>query len=63
FADVARTMPHVEIVHWRDLVCPGGKRAESIDGVHLWLPDDQHLTYAGAAVVWRWWLPQLRAEH
>jgi hypothetical protein len=61
FADVARSMPNVEIVHWRTLVCPDGHRAESVGGVHLWQPDDQHLTYAGAVVVWKWWLPQLRS--
>ena len=60
FADVARSMPRVQIVHWRTLVCPGGKRAESVDGVRLWQPDDQHLTDDGAVIVWKWWLPQLR---
>jgi hypothetical protein len=62
FNEAARTMPNVEIVHWRTLVCPNGTRAESVDRVHLWQPDDQHLTWEGAAVVWKWWLPQLRAE-
>jgi hypothetical protein len=62
FADVARTTPHVQIVDWRTLVCPGGHRAEVVDGVQLWQSDDQHLTDAGAVVVWKWWLPQLRAE-
>ena len=33
----------------------------SIDGVRLWQPDEQHLTDGGAVVVWKWWLPQLRA--
>ena len=61
FADVARSMPRVQIVHWRTLVCPGGKRAESIDGVRLWQADDEHLSDEGAVVVWKWWLPQLRA--
>jgi len=63
YADVARSMAHVQIVHWRTLVCPGGTRAENIDGVHLWQPDEQHLSDAGAVVVWKWWLPQLRAAH
>ena len=62
FDNVARSMPNVKIVPWRNLVCPDGKRVESIDGVHLWQPDDQHLTYPGAVVVWKWWLPQLRSE-
>jgi hypothetical protein len=62
FTNVADSMPNVKIVPWRDLVCPNGQRAENIDGVHMWLPDDQHLSYAGAAVVWKWWLPQLRAS-
>jgi peptidoglycan/LPS O-acetylase OafA/YrhL len=62
FTNVARSMPNVKIVPWRDLVCPNGKRAEEIGGVHLWLPDDQHLSYPGAVVVWKWWLPQLRAS-
>jgi hypothetical protein len=62
FANVAHSMPNVKIVPWRDLVCPNGIRAEDVGGVHLWLPDDQHLSKAGAVVVWRWWLPQLRAS-
>jgi hypothetical protein len=62
FAEVARSTPNVKIVPWRDLVCPNGKRAENIDGVHMWLADDQHLSGAGAVVVWKWWLPQLRAS-
>ncbi|HEY5172721.1 MAG TPA: SGNH hydrolase domain-containing protein, partial [Acidimicrobiia bacterium] len=61
FANVARSTPKVRIVDWRTLVCPDGHRAENVDGVHLWLPDDQHLSYPGAVVVWKWWLPQLRA--
>jgi hypothetical protein len=28
----------------------------------MWLPDDQHLSGAGAVVVWEWWLPQIRAS-
>jgi peptidoglycan/LPS O-acetylase OafA/YrhL len=62
FSSVARSMPRVRIVHWRALVCPGGHRVESIRGTHLWLPDDQHLSADGAFVVWKWWLPQLRAS-
>jgi peptidoglycan/LPS O-acetylase OafA/YrhL len=62
FATVARSMPRVKIVHWRALVCPNGRRVESIGGVRLWLPDDQHLSAGGAFVVWKWWLPQLRAS-
>jgi len=61
YASVARTMPRVKIVHWRALVCPGGHRVESVGGVHLWLPDDQHLSAGGAFIVWKWLLPQLRA--
>jgi peptidoglycan/LPS O-acetylase OafA/YrhL len=61
YADLARAMSKVEIVHWRTLVCPNGRRVESIGGAHLWLSDDQHLSDPGAVVVWRWWLPQLRA--
>ncbi|MDQ1476208.1 MAG: hypothetical protein QOE62_1437 [Actinomycetota bacterium] len=60
FAEVARTTPHVRLVRWRTLVCPGGRRAESLDGVDLWQPDEQHLTDAGAVKVWQWWLPQIR---
>ena len=60
YTEVARSTPNVQIVHWRTLVCPGGRRVESIGGVHLWLPDEQHLSSAGAVVVWKWWLPQLR---
>jgi peptidoglycan/LPS O-acetylase OafA/YrhL len=62
FTNVARSTPKVRIVDWRTLVCPGGHRAENVGGVHLWLPDDQHLSYPGAVVVWKWWLPQLRAS-
>ncbi len=61
FANVARSMRKVRIVDWRTLVCLDGHRVESVGGVHLWQPDDQHLTYTGAVVVWRWWLPQLRS--
>jgi peptidoglycan/LPS O-acetylase OafA/YrhL len=60
FSNVARSTPRVRIVDWRTLVCPGGHRAEDVGGVHLWLADDQHLSYPGAVVVWKWWLPQLR---
>jgi peptidoglycan/LPS O-acetylase OafA/YrhL len=60
FSNVARLTPKVRIVDWRTLVCPGGHRAEDVGGVHLWLADDQHLSYPGAVVVWKWWLPQLR---
>jgi peptidoglycan/LPS O-acetylase OafA/YrhL len=62
FANVARSIPKVHLVDWRTLVCPGGHRVESIGGVRLWQPDDQHLTYAGAVVVWKWWLPRLRSS-
>lgn len=60
FDDVARTTAHVQMVRWRTLVCPSGKRAEVVDGVQLWQSDDQHLTDAGAVVVWKWWLAQIR---
>jgi hypothetical protein len=62
YTDVARSMPNVQIVHWRTLVCPDGHRIENIGDVHLWLTDDQHLSNAGAVIVWKWWLPQLRAS-
>jgi hypothetical protein len=61
YADVARSMPRVQIVHWRTLVCPGGHRTERVGGVRLWKIDDQHLSADGAVVIWKWWLPQLRA--
>lgn len=61
YVSVAHSMPHVQMVDWRTLVCPAGKRAEKIGGVHMWLADDQHLSDAGGVVVWKWWLPQLRA--
>ena len=60
YEDVAHSMAHVSIVHWRTLVCPGGHRADTIGGVHMWQADDQHLTDAGGVVVWKWWLPQIR---
>lgn len=60
FTHVAHSMPKVTIVDWRSLVCPDGHRAEDVGGVHLWQPDEQHLTDAGAVVVWKWWLSQLR---
>jgi hypothetical protein len=62
FASVAGSIPRVRIVHWRSFVCPGGHRVESIGGERLWLPDDQHLSAGGAFLVWKWWLPQLRAS-
>jgi peptidoglycan/LPS O-acetylase OafA/YrhL len=61
FARVAAEIPGVEIVPWRSLVCPGGRRAEHLDGVRLWEVDGVHLTAAGAVAVWRWWLARLRA--
>ena len=57
----AAEMPHVEMVRWRTLVCPNGRRVETLDGVRLWNSDDVHLTEAGSVLVWKWWLPQLRA--
>jgi peptidoglycan/LPS O-acetylase OafA/YrhL len=62
FAGLAKTLPRVEIVHWRAFVCPNGHRVESIGGTRLWEPDDVHLTDAGGVEVWKWWLPQLRAS-
>ncbi len=61
YEKVAHSMPRVSIVHWRTFVCPNGRRAETIDGVHMWQVDDQHLTEAGGVLVWKWWLPQIRA--
>ncbi len=60
FEQVASEMPHVEIVRWRTLVCPNGHRVETLDGVDMWQSDNVHLTSAGALLVWKWWLPQLR---
>jgi hypothetical protein len=60
YADVARSMPRVELVKWRTLVCPDGRRVEEIDGKRVWQSDEQHLTDDGAVAVWRWWLPQVR---
>jgi hypothetical protein len=60
FEKTAQSMRGVEIVHWRDLVCPGSRRIESLGGVRLWQPDDVHLTDRGGVLVWKWWLPQLR---
>ena len=62
FERVASETPHVEIVHWRPLVCPDGHRAETLQGVRLWQPDNVHLTSGGGLLVWKWWLPQLRAS-
>jgi hypothetical protein len=59
FEQVARDTPHVEMVPWRDLVCPHGKRAEQVNGVRVWDTDDVHLSNAGAQVVWSWFLPRL----
>ena len=42
--------------------CPGGHRVEKLDGVRLWESDHVHLTEAGGVLVWKWWLPQLRAS-
>ncbi len=62
FNDVARDVPRVQVVPWRGLVCPHGKRADRISGVQMWEPDDVHLTTEGAQVVWRWFLPRLPAQ-
>jgi peptidoglycan/LPS O-acetylase OafA/YrhL len=59
FDRIAAKTPRVHIVHWRDLVCPNGQRAEKVNGVQLWENDNVHLTAAGAVQVWKWWLPQL----
>jgi len=61
FGSVAQELPHVKMVRWRTLVCPGNHRVETLHGVRLWKPDDVHLTEAGGVLVWKWWLPQLRA--
>jgi hypothetical protein len=61
FEQAAKDLPHVEMVDWRTLVCPNGHRAETLNGVGLWLPDNVHLTYPGGVQVWKWWLAQLRA--
>ncbi len=61
FQQLSREMPHVELVHWRELVCPNGRRVEKIDGVQLWEPDNVHLKEGGAVIVWKWWLRQLPA--
>jgi hypothetical protein len=61
FERIAKELPHVEMVRWRALVCPNGRRAETLDGVRLWLPDDVHLSAAGGVLVWKWWVPQIRA--
>ena len=60
--EVAEAFARDDLVHWRTLVCPREHRVENIDGMHLWLPDDQHLTSEGAVVVWKSWLPQLRVS-
>jgi hypothetical protein len=62
FGRVAGEMANVEIVRWRTFVCPNGHRLESLHGVRLWQTDDVHLTEAGGVLVWKWWLPQLRAS-
>ena len=58
----AKEVPHVEMVRWRTLVCPGNHRVETLHGVRLWHSDNVHLTDAGGVLVWKWWLPQLRAS-
>jgi peptidoglycan/LPS O-acetylase OafA/YrhL len=60
-ARLSREVANVKVVHWRELVCPGGRRVENIDGVQLWEPDNVHLTEGGAVVVWRWWLARVPA--
>jgi peptidoglycan/LPS O-acetylase OafA/YrhL len=57
---IAREIPHVKLVPWRDVVCPQGRRAETYQGVNLWQPDNVHLTLKGAVAIWKWWLSQLR---
>jgi hypothetical protein len=60
FEQTAREMAHVKIVHWRELVCPNGRRRENIDGVRMWEDDEVHLSKEGTVVVWKWFLPQVR---
>jgi len=62
FERLAHEMPNVEIVRWRAFVCPKDHRLDSLHGVRLWQPDDVHLTEAGGVLVWKWWLPKLRAS-
>jgi peptidoglycan/LPS O-acetylase OafA/YrhL len=59
YEQLAREIPNVKIVRWRELVCPNGQRADEIDGVRMWENDNVHLSEEGAVVVWKWWLPQL----
>ena len=57
---IAHEIPRVQVVRWRDLVCPNGTRVEKVNGVQLWQNDNVHLTEPGVVQVWKWWLPQLR---
>ena len=59
YAQMEKEMPLVHVVHWRSLVCPGGKRLEELHGVRLWEPDEVHLSPQGAVEIWKWWLPQV----
>ena len=63
YEQMAQQNPHVKIVHWRSIVCPGGKRVEKYLGQQLWQVDDVHLTEGGGRAIWRWWLPQIRRPH
>ena len=56
--EIAAENPRVKIIPWRDIVCPGGTRAEEFNGVDLWESDGVHLTTEGAQAVWNWWLAQ-----
>jgi hypothetical protein len=56
--EIAAENPHVKVVPWRDIVCPGGTRAEEYNGVDLWESDGVHLTTEGAEAIWNWWLAQ-----
>ncbi|HEX5095661.1 MAG TPA: acyltransferase family protein, partial [Acidimicrobiia bacterium] len=60
--ELAAANSRVVVVPWRDVVCPGGTRAEALDGADLWEADGVHLTDDGAVAVWKWFLGWLDAR-
>lgn len=50
----------VNLLPYRDLVCPDGVTVQTIDGVEVFAEDGVHLRQQGRLVVWRWLLDQIQ---
>lgn len=54
----AQAHPGVQVVDLDARVCPGGRYADTLDGVKM-RTDGVHFTAAGAGQVWQWLAPEL----